>query len=64
MPEILETFSTYRARVEQSLLDIDKPIILSTDINIPILKGGDDRSIEMVPIAWPFSGKARRCGIA
>jgi len=54
MAEILETFSTYRARVEQSLQDIDKPIILSTDIHIPSLKGGDDRSIEMVPIAWPL----------
>ncbi len=54
MAEILETFSSYRARIEQSLQDIDKPIILSTDIDIPSLKGGDDRSIEMVPIAWPL----------
>jgi hypothetical protein len=56
MPEILETFSTYQARIEQSLQGIQKPIILSTDIEIPILKGGDDRSIDMVPIAWPNLG--------
>jgi hypothetical protein len=54
MPEIFETFSTYRARVEQSLQGIDTPIILSTDIQIPILRSGDDRSIEKVPIAWPL----------
>jgi len=54
MPEILETFETYRARVEKSLEGIDKPIILSTDVRIPTLKGGDDNSIKMVPIAWPL----------
>lgn len=54
MAEITETFSTYRARVKQSLKEIDKPIILSTDIHIPSLKGGADRSIEMVPVAWPL----------
>jgi quercetin dioxygenase-like cupin family protein len=54
MPEILETFSTYRARIEKSLEGIEKPIILSTDVHIPTLKGGDDKSIEMVPIAWPL----------
>jgi len=54
MPEIHETFSTYRDRIEKALTGIDKPIILSTDIRIPKLRGGEDRSTEMLPIAWPL----------
>jgi hypothetical protein len=54
MPEILETFSTYRDRIEKALAGIDKPIVLSTDVRIPKLRRGPDGSIEMVPIAWPL----------
>jgi hypothetical protein len=54
MPEILETFSTYRDRIKKALAGIDKPIILSTDVCIPKLKGGEDGTTEMVPIAWPL----------
>jgi hypothetical protein len=54
MPEISETFSTYRDRIEKALAGIDKPIILSTDVRIATLKGGEDATTKMVPIAWPL----------
>ena len=54
MPEILETFSTYRDRIKKALAGIDKPIVLSTDVQIPKLRGGEDGTTEMVPIAWPL----------
>jgi hypothetical protein len=53
MPEILETLSTYIARIEKVQDQMNKPIVLSTDVQIPTLKDGD---IEKVPIAWPLYG--------
>lgn len=53
MAEILETMSTYIARIEKVRNQMKKPIVLSTDVTMPTLKDGD---IEKVPIALPFSG--------
>ncbi len=33
---------------------INQPIVLSTDVDIATLKGGEDNNTEMVPIAWPL----------
>jgi hypothetical protein len=54
MPEITETFSTYLARIEKVLDQMDKPIVLSTDVNIPPLWDGKDKKIKKIPIAWPL----------
>ena len=57
MPEtpIDETFGTYLNRLETvNPTLIDKPIITSTDVNIPYLKDGEDYSITKTPIAWPL----------
>lgn len=54
MPEITETFSTYLARIEKVLDQMDKSIVLSTDVNIPRLWDGEDKKIEKIPIAWPL----------
>ncbi len=53
MAEILETLSTYIARIEKVRNQMEKPIVLSTDVTMPTLKDG---GIEKVPIAWPFYG--------
>ncbi len=53
MAEILETQSTYIARIEKVRNKMQKPIVLSTDVTMPTLKDG---GIEKVPIAWPFYG--------
>ena len=51
MPEITETFETYVERIAKVLPQMDKPIIISTDVRIPSLKAGE---IKRVPIAWPL----------
>jgi hypothetical protein len=51
MPETLETFSTYLARIEKVLPEMETPIVLSTQVDIPTIR---DREIEKVPIAWPL----------
>src|SRR3954462_658355 len=53
MAEILETMSTYIARIEKVENQMKTPIVLSTDVIMPTLKDG---AIEKVPIAWPFYG--------
>lgn len=53
MAEILETLSTYIARIEKIQDQLKKPIVLSTEVTIPTLKDGD---IEKVPIACLFNG--------
>ena len=53
MAEILETLSSYIARIEKVRDQMEKPIVLSTDVTMPTLKDG---GIEKVPIAWPFYG--------
>ena len=53
MAEKLETLSTYIARIEKVRNQMEKPIVLSTDVTMPTLKDG---GIEKVPIAWPFYG--------
>lgn len=53
MAEILETLSTYIARIEKVQDQMRKPIVLSTDVTMPTLKDGD---IEKVPIACLFPG--------
>jgi|tagenome__1003787_1003787.scaffolds.fasta_scaffold20534225_2 quercetin dioxygenase-like cupin family protein len=52
MPEIHETFETYEARMKGALTNIDKPIVISTDVKIPTLT--DTGGIKKVPIAWPL----------
>ena len=47
MAEILETLSTYIARIEKVQDQMEKPIVVSTDVTMPTLKDGD---IEKVPI--------------
>jgi hypothetical protein len=56
MRKIRETLSTYIARIEKVQGQMKKPIVLSTDVKIPILKDGDDKPIEKVTIAWPLYG--------
>src|SRR5712691_1191310 len=51
MPEILETFSTYLARIEKVQDQLNKPIVISTEVPVPTLRDGD---IEKVPIGWPL----------
>ena len=52
MPEIHETFETYDARMKEALANINKPIVLSTDVRIASLT--DIGGIKKVPIAWPL----------
>jgi hypothetical protein len=54
MSKIIETFSTYLARIEKVQSQMKKPIVLSTDVSIPTLWNGEDKSIKKVPIAWPL----------
>jgi len=49
MARILETFSTYVARIEKIQAQMQKPIVLSTKVTIPTLKDG---GIKKVP--WPL----------
>jgi redox-sensitive bicupin YhaK (pirin superfamily) len=53
MAEILETLSTFIARIDKVQDQMKKPIVLSTDVTMPTLKDGD---IEKVPIPWRFDG--------
>jgi hypothetical protein len=52
MPEIDETFSTYEARIEKAVANVDKPIILSTEVKIATLT--DIGDIKKIPVAWPL----------
>ena len=61
MAEVLETFSSYRARIEQSLQDIDKPIILLIHIYIPSLKGGDGEALKWCPLLGHYMSATVRC---
>ena len=53
MAEILETLSTYIARIEKVQDQMKKPIVLSTDVTMPTLKDGN---IKKIPIAYLFTG--------
>lgn len=53
MAEILETLSTYIARIEKVQDQMEEPIVVSTDVTMPILRDGD---IEKVPIPCLFPG--------
>jgi Cupin domain len=51
MAKILETFSTYVARIEKIQAQMGKSIVLSTKVTIPTLKDG---GIKKAP--WPLYG--------
>ena len=52
--EINETFATYLTRLEAISDQLNKPIIISTDVKIPVLRDGEDDTIEKVPVGWPL----------
>ena len=53
MAEILETLSTYIARIESVHDQMEKPIVLSSEVTMPTLKDGN---IEKVPIPCLLNG--------
>ena len=53
MAEILETLSNYIARIESVQDQMEKPIVLSSEVTMPTLKDGN---IEKVPIPCLLDG--------
>lgn len=57
MAEVFETLSNHIRRIESLGKALEKPILISTEVESEVLTDWDDLNIEKKPIVWPLYQK-------